>query len=228
MELGNRDDEQVTVRHTDASDGDIRENQHEEDRMRDIHIDKRGSEAAVEEQPDKLKKTVRFEQEASRASASSDPIVPLEYPASGETQSRLGPYLCRSQVMLMTTYKFPRWMHSTRWMDERVVTSEKCWNGIEEDARDVKRIESNQLVENLTCLNAREGKIWKSDQKVVMDEALVQNGAADQELVQNGAMDVKIDPKVVVDLSIFKIGGWNSLNSTNQNLLEESIVKNES
>ena len=42
----NRDDEQVAVRHADASGGDIRENQHEEDRMRDIHIGKRGSVAA--------------------------------------------------------------------------------------------------------------------------------------------------------------------------------------
>ena len=65
MEPGNRDDEQVAVRHADASGGDIIENQHEEDRMRDIHSGKRGSEAASEEQPDKLRKTVRFEQEAS-------------------------------------------------------------------------------------------------------------------------------------------------------------------
>ena len=36
----NRDDEQVAVRHADASGGDIRENQHEEDRMRDIHVGK--------------------------------------------------------------------------------------------------------------------------------------------------------------------------------------------
>ena len=36
MVLENRDDEQV-VRHADAP-GDIRENQHEEDRMRDIHV----------------------------------------------------------------------------------------------------------------------------------------------------------------------------------------------
>ena len=32
--------------------------QHEEDRMRDIHVGRRGSEAAGEDQPDKLKKTV--------------------------------------------------------------------------------------------------------------------------------------------------------------------------
>ena len=93
MEPGNRDDEQVAVRHADAFSGDIRENQREEDRVRDIHTGKRGSEAAGEEQPDKLRKTVRFEQEASSAAASSDPTVTLKYSASGETQSRQGSVL---------------------------------------------------------------------------------------------------------------------------------------
>ena len=93
MEPGNRDYEQVAVRHADASGGDIRENLHEEDRMRDIHVGKRGPKAAGEEQPDKLRKTVRFEQEAPSAAASSDPTVALEYPASGERQDRPGPVL---------------------------------------------------------------------------------------------------------------------------------------
>ena len=113
--------------------------QHEENRMRDIHVGKGGSEAASEEQPDKLRKTVRFDQEAPSASASSDPPVALEDSASGETQDRLGPYLCRRQVMLMTTYDFLRWMRSTRWMDERVVTSEKYWIGIEEKMPEIYR-----------------------------------------------------------------------------------------
>ena len=89
-EPGNRDDEQVAVRHADASGGYIMENQHEEDRMRYILVSRRGSEAASEEQSDKLRKKVRFEQEAQNASASSDPYVALEYLASGETQSRSG------------------------------------------------------------------------------------------------------------------------------------------
>ena len=67
--------------------------QHKEDRMRDIHVGKRGLEAAGEEQPDKLRKTVRFEQEAPSAAASSDPIVALDYLASRETQSRPGSVL---------------------------------------------------------------------------------------------------------------------------------------
>ena len=90
MESGSRADEQVAVRHADASGGDIRENQHEEKRKRDIHVGKRGSEATSEEQPDKFRKTIQLEQEAPNAPASSDPTVALEYPASSETQSRPG------------------------------------------------------------------------------------------------------------------------------------------
>ena len=45
--LANGDDEQMAVRHADASGGDIRENWHGEDRMRDIHVGKRGSEAST-------------------------------------------------------------------------------------------------------------------------------------------------------------------------------------
>ena len=39
----------------------------------------------------------------------------------------------------MTTYKILRWVHSTRWMDERVVTSEKRWNGIEEKMPEISK-----------------------------------------------------------------------------------------
>ena len=76
------------------------------------------------------------------------------------------------------------------------------------------------MVDNLTRLNALEGKIWKSDQKVVMDfkinqkivmdgklvqnsvmdEDLVKNGVMDGKFVKNFVMDAKIDPKVVMDL----------------------------
>ena len=43
--------------------------------MRDIHVGKRGSEAAKDEQPDKLGKTAWFEQEAPSAAVSFDPNV---------------------------------------------------------------------------------------------------------------------------------------------------------
>ena len=38
-------------------------------------------------------------------------------------------------------------------MDERVVASKKCW------IRDLKRRELNELVENMTSLNANDGKV---------------------------------------------------------------------
>ena len=37
----------------------------------------------------------------------------------------------------MTTCKFLLWMHSTRRMDDDVVTSEKCWNGFEEQLPEI-------------------------------------------------------------------------------------------
>ena len=121
-----------------------------------------------------------------------------------------------------------------------------------DDAGDLKRSELNELVENWTCLNAFEEKIWKSDQKdvmndeinptilmdekswnpwesnkkIVMDEELVQNIVTVEKIVKNFVTDAKIDPKVVMDLSIFKIGGWNILQPINRKLLEECIDEN--
>ena len=45
--------------------------------------------------------------------------------------------------------------------------------------------------------------------------------------VKNFVMNAKIDPKVVMDLSRFKIGGWNSLQPIKQKLLAEFIDTNE-
>ena len=58
-----------------------------------------------------------------------------------------------------------------------------------EDAGDLKRSELYELVENLTCLNALERKVWKSNQKVVKDDKINQKIVMDEELVQNGVMD---------------------------------------
>ena len=80
-------------------------------------------------------------------------------------------------------------------------------------------------------------KTWKSNQKIAMDEDLVQNIVMDEELVQNGVMnekivknfvmDAQIDPKIGMDLSIFKIGGWNILQPSKRKLLEEVFDENE-
>ena len=94
--------------------------------MRDIHIGKRGAETANEEQPEKLRKTVRFEQEAPNTSSSSTMHVSLEYLARGEKRDWPEPVLVQNSVMLTVTQKFLGWMYSTRWIDERVVTTEKC------------------------------------------------------------------------------------------------------
>ena len=133
MEPKNKDDERMAVPHANASGGDIIENQHDENRMRDIHVGKRGSDAADEEQLDKLRKTSRSEQETPHASSSSDPLVALEYPASGETQDRPGSELVHKSghVENFRVGCIPR--------DSRVVTSEKCWIGIDEKMLEISR-----------------------------------------------------------------------------------------
>ena len=70
-----------------------------------------------------------------------------------------------------------------------------------EDVGDLKRSELNELVENLTCVNALEGKVWKSDSEVVTDEKSWktwksnQNSVMNEELVQNGVMDGQRSPQ---------------------------------
>ena len=115
----------------------------------------------------------------------------------------------------------------------------------------------NELVENMTCLNAFEGKITKSNQKVETDEKIIQKVMIDEkswksrkinqkvmtdekgwrtwksnqknvmneELVQknekfvkNSVMNAQIDSKVVMDPSMFKNGGLNSLQPRNQTM----------
>ena len=84
-----RNEEQMAERHAVACGEE--EKQHEEDKMRDIHVGKRGSEAASEEQTDKLRKTVRFVQEAPNTSSSSTMHV--------SNMIGRSPFLCRIQVM---------------------------------------------------------------------------------------------------------------------------------
>ena len=56
----------------------------------------------------------------------------------------------------------------------------------------------NELVENVTSRDM--WKSEKSDQNIGMNE----------KFVKNCVMNVGVDPKVVMDLSIFEIGGWNN------------------
>ena len=100
-----------------------------------IQVGKRGSEAASDEQQGRQydsSKKLRVQQRL--------PIQLLLWNTLRVVRHKVGrvPYLCRSQVMLMTTYKFLRWMHSARWMDERVVASEK-WIGVEDKMPEISR-----------------------------------------------------------------------------------------
>ena len=47
------------------------------------------------------------------------------------------------------------------------------------------------------------------------------------QFVKNFVMDARNDPRVVMDLSMFKTGGWSRLRPISQNLLEEFVDKNE-
>ena len=148
----------MAVRHADASGGDIRETQHEEDRMRDIHVGKRGPQTAGEEQLDKLRKTVRFEQEASNATASPIHMLLWNILRTVRHQVGRGPHLCRSQVMLDALYEMDG--RKSRHIGEVL----EWYRG--EDAGDLKRSELNEMVENLTCLDALEGENlekWSED-----------------------------------------------------------------
>ena len=56
---------------------------------------------------------------------------------------------------------------------------------------------------------------------------MVQNSVMNEKFVKNFVMNAKIGPKVVMDLSIFKIGGWNSLQPISQTLWEAFVDENE-
>ena len=146
-----------------ASGGDITAKQHEENRMRDIHVGNRGSEGPSEEQLVKLRKTIRFEQEASSAASSKKLRVQnLEYPASVETPNRSGSVLVQKSghvdddVQISALDAF----HEMGGRKSRYIREVLDWyRG--EDARDLKRSALNELVENMTRLDVSREKTGK-------------------------------------------------------------------
>ena len=58
-----------------------------------------------------------------------------------------------------------------------------------------------------------------------MDAELVQEGVMDEKIVKNFVMGAKIDPKVVMDLSVNKIGGWNILHQEIENCLKNLSMR---
>ena len=103
----------------------------------------------------------------------------------------------------------------------------------DEGARDLRRSELNEVVESMTCLNTLEGKNWevgkswkseKSNHNIVMNEKFVKNILMNEQFVKTCVMNAKIDPKVLMDLSMFKIGGWNNLEASNQTLFNSLLM----
>ena len=93
----------------------------------------------------------------------------------------------------------------------------------EEDARDLGRSELNELVESMTCFNPLEGEFWKSEKSRKKCGNVVHNIVMNEKFVKDSVMNAKIDPKVVMVLSIFKICAWNNLQPSNRHLLDECI-----
>ena len=104
------------------------------------------------------------------------------------------------------------------------------------DARGLRRNALNELGENMTALHILEVEIWerekswnseKSNKNSVMNEEFVKNSAMSDKVVKSTVMKAEIDPKVVMDLSIFKLGGWNNSMPSNPTLLAEFVGENE-
>ena len=137
-EPGEKDDEQVAVRHADASGGYIIENQHEEKRKRDIQVNERGSEATNEEQTDEWRKTVRFKQEAPNTSISSGPYVSLEHHVRNETPSRPGSVL----VQKLCHVEDDEHISALDVFYEKDGRENRCigdWSGMEEKMPEISR-----------------------------------------------------------------------------------------
>ena len=126
-----KNDESKALRHTDASDAYIKEIQYDEKIMRYIQVSKRGSGTTSE-----FNRINGRRQNDSSMRLRTHLYLPIHVLSRNilrvvRHKVCREPYLRRSQIVLMTTCKFLRWMHSTGRMDEGVVT-EKCWSDIEE------------------------------------------------------------------------------------------------
>ena len=108
-------------------------------------------------------KTVRFEQEAPSAASSSDPAVPLEYFASGETQSRVVSVLVQKSGHVDDDVQISA-LDALDGRDNRYIKEVLDWY---RDAGDVEVSELNELVESMTRLNGlqvKSEKSWKSEE----------------------------------------------------------------
>ena len=88
-----------------------------------------------------------------------------------------------------------------------------------------------ELVQNVVMDEELVQKIMMNEESVqicVMDEKSVQICVMDEKSVKNFVMGAYIDPKVVMDLSTFKFGGWNILQPSDRKFSDEGIEENDS
>ena len=107
-----------------------------------------------------MRKTVRLEQEASSAASPSDPAVPLEYLASGETQDEPGSVLVQKSGHVdddVQIYALDAFYEMDRRKSRYIIEVLDWYQG--EDAGDIKK----------SGLNAFAGENWKSNPQIVTD-----------------------------------------------------------
>ena len=89
-----------------------------------------------------------------------------------------------------------------------------------EYARDLKW---SEVIEHISGLSR--GKCGKVNRRSYSMLKLIRTAWWMKDLVENAVRDAKIDPKVVLALSIFQISGWNNLQPNNQKLMEFIVEK---
>ena len=160
--LGIKTDEQVAVRHADASGGYIIEEQHEKRNERETSKSTKEPEATNEDQTDEWRKTMRFEREAPNTSAFSDPHVALEHLVRDETPSRPGSVLVQKSGHVgddVHTSALDAFYEKDGRRSRYIGEVLERYRG--EDAGDLKRSALDELVENWTSLNVLEKEILK-------------------------------------------------------------------
>ena len=110
-------------------------------------------------------------------------------------KSRQGSVLVQKSGHVDDDVQFSALDASTGRMDEEVVTSERCWSGIEMMPEISRRSELDEWVENWTCLNALERKFWKIKPMILMDEKRRKTWKSNQKIEMDGGLDHNIVKK---------------------------------
>ena len=96
-----------------------------------------------------------------------------------------------------------------------VVTDEKINHNIVTGEKINQNVGTDEQINQNMVTDEKTWKIWRSKQKI-----------ADAKRMEISVMDAKIDLKVVMDQSIFKIGGWNESQPRSQKSFENVIDEN--